>query len=300
MLYRKLTTAAVVACSSLLLLSSCGDSEKTSASGVKYQIHKDEKGENVKSGDLMSVKMRIYNGKDSLIDDGFSHPAPTSIVLGDGIFKGVIEEGFKNLSKGDSATIQVPADSIFKSDVQGQRPPFFPKGSYIKFLVKLVDVTPKAKFIQERVAYAEEQLQKVLTMPKVKAQLAKDSIEIAKYLTANKIVAKQLPSKIYIAVQTEGTGAQVKAGETATLHYTGTLLDGTVFDSSVKRGTPFKFAVGMGQVIPGWDIALQQVKVGTKAKIIIPSTLAYGENGAGEAIKPNQVLVFDIEVLDNK
>lgn len=94
----------------------------------------------------------------------------------------------------------------------------------------------------------------------------------------------------------EGTGAQPTAKDTVKVHYTGKLIDGTVFDSSVERGEPATF--GVTQVIPGWVEALQMMKAGAKWRLFIPSQLAYGPNGAGGVIGPNQTLIFDVELLE--
>ena len=94
-----------------------------------------------------------------------------------------------------------------------------------------------------------------------------------------------------------GTGAEAKAGDTISVHYTGTLTDGTKFDSSLDRGQPFEFKLGVGQVIQGWDIGVAGMKVGGKRKLTIPPELAYGPSGAGPLIGPNSTLVFEVELL---
>lgn len=96
-------------------------------------------------------------------------------------------------------------------------------------------------------------------------------------------------------VITEGEGAMPKADDQVEVHYTGKLIDGTVFDSSVDRGVPATF--GVTQVIPGWVEALQMMKAGSKWRLYIPSALAYGPNGAGGIIGPNATLIFDVELL---
>jgi peptidylprolyl isomerase len=92
-------------------------------------------------------------------------------------------------------------------------------------------------------------------------------------------------------------GAQPAAGDIVTVHYTGLLEDGTTFDSSYDRGDPIKFVLGRGQVIPGWDEGIALLAVGEKAKLRIPSELAYGEAGAGGVIPPNATLLFDVELV---
>ena len=97
-----------------------------------------------------------------------------------------------------------------------------------------------------------------------------------------------------------GNGKQATKGATVSVHYKGQLLDGTVFDSSYKRKQPIDFSIGVGQVIAGWDEGIQLLKVGDKARLVIPSNLAYGSSGAGGVIPPNATLIFDVELMDVK
>jgi len=103
----------------------------------------------------------------------------------------------------------------------------------------------------------------------------------------------------YIEVEA-GTGTQAAAGKVVSVHYTGKLQDGKVFDSSITRGEPITFPLGKGNVIKGWDEGIALMKVGGKAQLIIPPNLGYGENGAGGVIPPNATLVFDVELVSIK
>ncbi len=102
----------------------------------------------------------------------------------------------------------------------------------------------------------------------------------------------------------EGTGATPSVGQTVTVHYTGWLDEngkpGRKFDSSVDRGQPFRFTIGVGQVIKGWDEGVLNMKVGEKRRLIIPANLGYGARGAGAVIPPNATLIFDVELIDTK
>ncbi|MCA9374748.1 FKBP-type peptidyl-prolyl cis-trans isomerase [Candidatus Dojkabacteria bacterium] len=98
----------------------------------------------------------------------------------------------------------------------------------------------------------------------------------------------------------EGKGAKAKVGDTVSVNYKGTLLDGTQFDSSYDRGTPFEFTLGENSVIQGWEQGVLGMKVGEKRRLIIPSSLGYGETGAPPSIPGNAGLVFEIELLEIK
>lgn len=122
--------------------------------------------------------------------------------------------------------------------------------------------------------------------------IASDTMSDAKVVTTSSGLK-------YIEVK-EGTGATPQTGQTVEVHYTGTLENGTKFDSSRDRGQPFDFKIGLGQVIKGWDEGLSTMKVGGQRQLIIPPELGYGSRGAGGVIPPNAILHFDVELLGVK
>ena len=127
-------------------------------------------------------------------------------------------------------------------------------------------------------------------MAEVNAKAGRDFLEE----NGKRVEVKTTASGLQYEVLQEGSGKQPKAEDFVTVHYTGKLIDGTVFDSSVERGEPATF--GVTQVIPGWVEALQLMKEGAKYRLFIPSQLAYGPQGAGP-IGPNQTLIFDVELI---
>jgi FKBP-type peptidyl-prolyl cis-trans isomerase len=107
-----------------------------------------------------------------------------------------------------------------------------------------------------------------------------------------------MPDGLQYTDEQVGTGAEATTGKTAVVHYTGWLMDGTKFDSSVDRNQPFSFPLGAGQVIKGWDEGVVGMKVGGKRILIIPPQLGYGSRGAGNVIPPNATLKFEVQLLD--
>lgn len=107
----------------------------------------------------------------------------------------------------------------------------------------------------------------------------------------------QTNSGLRYKILQKGNGAQAQKGKTVSVHYKGMLLDGSTFDSSYSRKEPIEFTLGIGQVIAGWDEGIQLLKVGDKARFVIPSDLAYGSRGAGGVIPPNATLIFDVELM---
>jgi FKBP-type peptidyl-prolyl cis-trans isomerase len=111
------------------------------------------------------------------------------------------------------------------------------------------------------------------------------------------LMQTQNMDEVKIEVLKEGTGEVSKKGDTLTVDYVGTLTDGTKFDSSIDRGTPFSFTLGQNRVIQGWEQGMLSMKVGEKRRLTIPASLGYGSRGAGGIIPPNATLIFEVDLL---
>ncbi len=135
-----------------------------------------------------------------------------------------------------------------------------------------------------------------IKLQKEKMEINKKAGEEFLHINKGRAGVVELPSGLQYQVLKQGNGTKPSATDKVKCHYHGTLINGTVFDSSVQRGQPAVF--GVNQVIPGWVEALQLMPVGSKWRLFIPSNLAYGEHGAGEMIEPNSTLIFDVELLD--
>lgn len=286
-----------------VLLSACSDSKyegfTKAESGLHYKFFThDENGTTAKEGDGVLMRFKITNYKnDSVIVNSVENSRDGSgcvkYLMRNATFKGSFEEGLMMMCKGDSAAFVVSADSFFlKSNGMNQLPKGINPGDMLKGVFKIADVTP-AKVIEEQRAKQKAEMEAMAAQQK---ELEMPAIE--NYIKEHKITVKPTASGLYYMEIKKGNGPSPKATDMVTVHYTGKLLDGKVFDSSVQRGQPAEFP--LNGVIPGWTEALQLMKKGGKAELIIPSAIAYGERGASEMIKPYTPLFFEVELLDIK
>ena len=150
--------------------------------------------------------------------------------------------------------------------------------------------------LEDKAQLTLDQCQEIVTGEQTRAMVDSQKAGI-EFLAANatKEGVQTTASGLQYKQMVEGIGESPTADNTVTVHYTGKLIDGTVFDSSVERGEPISF--GLGQVIPGWTEGLQLMKAGGKIELYIPSELGYGARGAGGAIPPNAALIFEVELI---
>lgn len=234
----------------------------------------------------VKVHFTLSDEKGTVLNDSRRFGEAVEIPISAPAYAGDPMEVFGLMREKDSVQIKLNADTFFSAN-GGSLPQGVEPHTYVFLRVKVYEVKT-AEMLREQ--------QKALEAGKANQKNTDDSL-IADYLKKNKIQAEKMPSGLYIQKIKNCDGPKPAAGKKVKVHYTGTLLNGHKFDSSRDRGTPLEFKLGVGQVIRGWDEGIAQLPAGCKAKLFIPSHLAYGEQQAGSEIPPNSVLVFDIEMV---
>ncbi len=233
----------------------------TTETGLKYKITESGSGEQANIGDKVKVHYtgKLENGE--VFDSSIERGQPFEFELGAGrVIKGW-DEGIALLRVGDKATLVIPPELGYGEKSFGK----IPSHATLIFDVELVDTIKAPKY-------------KPFNTKGIDA------------------IYSQTGLKFYVIIPGEGESPQ--EGDMVTVHYSGYLADGTMFDSSVERGQPFKFELGAGKVIKGWDEGVSFMKKGGKIRFIIPYELAYGEPGRPPKIPPKAELTFDIELID--
>lgn len=199
------------------------------------------------------------------------------------------------MSIGDSVTITEPLDSF------PQLPPGFEKYTNITYNVTLTDIKSEEEYKAITAEEFEKRKEKALVVQGRLGEISELSNKTLADYNSGKLNSKltTTASGLKYIIHEEGTGAIPKGGELIGVHYYGMLTDGTMFDNSFGRGESIAFAVGQGQVIPGWDEGFTLLKKGTKGTLFIPYELAYGENGNPPVIPPKSELVFYVELLES-
>lgn len=283
----------------------CNGGFKQDASGILYDLHTEKSTSKIKQGDFVSLYVVIKNDADSVIYNAYDAGQPQYLIAEASQFKGDMMDGLKLVGEGDSVTLKITADSLFKG---GQpRPDKFKGSKYVVYDLKIEKVIPKGKL-------TDEVFQRTISTY-IKGQVdnvkKQEPAKIQKYIADNKLTVAKTDSGVYYVITKPGAGANIVPGDTAVVNYVGKLLNGKVFDSNIKAEAvkgkleqiemrpfqPIRFPVGQQQVIAGWDQGLQLLNKGAKATFIIPSNLGYGERG-NQVIPGNAPLVFDVEVVD--
>ena len=279
----------------IFIILSCGKSkEHFTDAGFRYILHTDSSGKKPLKGDYVTIEL-VCHTDDSVLLDTRKAGNPFRFRLESFPFSGCYEEDLTYIGVGDSATFFVSADSLFKylfhrdgKDALPQEKTLLKKGTFVKYEVKLLNV-------QDYVAAEQEMQMHYSAMEKKEKQL------LAEFLTRNKITAKPDSSGLIKVVGNTGKGPGVDSTKIITVFFRGRLIDGTVFGATEKN-KPFQFMLNDENIIKGWRSALKDARAGDVFTIIVPSRLAYGEEGllnpsTGKfAVPPYATLIFDIVV----
>jgi len=277
---QKLLLVFFVIITAVLIGCNKGPEVVTLESGLQFMDDSVGTGREAKANDLVSIHFKgwmvpkdtaselfsdwsIDQTKNMLsLGDSKMRNQPIKFILNSGSFIKGTDEGIVGMKTGGVRTMIIPSKLAYGDAGIG----FIPPNTDLKVIVELLEV--KDRIVAE--------------MWKVDSTLFKNTASGLKY-----------------AIISNGDGPAVEAGKVVTVHYSGYLLDGTMFDSSVERDEPIQFVVGQGQVIPGWDEGMLLLKKGDKARFVIPPQLGYGEMVL-EKIPVNSTLIFDTEVIDIK
>lgn len=235
---------------------------KKTASGLQYAVLKRGKGPGAREGQRVFVHYTGWLQDGKKFDSSRDRDEAFEFPLGSGQVIAGWDEGVVGMSSGELRQLVIPPKLAYGDRGVGAIPP----GSTLIFEVEVI------------------KLGDVVETNAKPAAVAKDAL-------------KKTESGLQYAILKEGDGKEAMTGQQVTNHYTGWLESGKKFDSSLDRGEPFKFPLGAGRVIKGWDEGVRGMKVGEKRQLLIPAALGYGDRGAGGVIPPGAALIFEVQLL---
>lgn len=292
----------------LLLCVACDKSEKETPNGLKFKVVKTGNGVIAKPNDVLVFNFKLVDSKDSVWNDTYVAGMPAAVMIQDtSAIK--TEDGMMQMlrmvSPGDSVTVDFTMKDFYKNLVRSPIPPNIDSTLSLSYRLKIDSITTREGVMA---------MQADLMEKKTKKQFEKDIAAIDAYLSEKNITAEKTESGLRYVITKPGTGDIGKPGQTAKVNYSGYMLDGQYFDCSIKevaqeKGVysaarepyvPYDVTIDQTGVIKGWHEALKLLNKGAKGTFYVPSTLAYGPQQKSEVIKPNSILVFDLEIVDLK
>ena len=259
----------------------------TSPTGLKYKMFTHENGPKPKLGDVIKFNFILYAPKDSVLSSTYKSLFPVVTEIRPPSYPGDLEEAFMMMSKGDSAMFLVSADSFYNGQVMP-----VPAGAMLKMRIKMLDIESPAEYAVERQKQNEEQL-------KISEQLKiQETKNLDIYIKNKAPNALETPDGMYYVIENKGTGPFPKDSQTIIIRYTCYLLNARAIDGESDKVT--SFVLGRHEVIRGWEKGVALLNKGSKARLYIPSSLAYGARGQGSIIHPYTTLIYDMEVLEIK
>lgn len=253
--------------------------------GILYQLHKiGEETEKAKHGDFITADI-VYK----TINDSVFFTGRRKLQIAEPEYKGSIDRCFMMLSEKESATFIISASDFFHKTIQSDLPSFLAEGDIIKVTLDIIEIQTEGEYHKEKEAFLHW----------IEDFGDYEKVILSQFLDQEKLTVEPEKNGMYRIVLKEGSGKIIEPGDTLTINYEGKFLDGKFFDSTIKRNQPFQFVYGTEwQVIKGLEDALSLMKEGEKSLFILPSELAFGEEGSSTGmIPPYTSLIFEVEVL---
>ena len=284
-------TKLMIACQVILamFLLSCQDYKK-SEDGFEYKFIVDNEGTPIETDKFVLFYADYYNDDVLMFSSAEQSGGMPGIIR---VSQQLMADttplvlALRMMDEGDSAIFKFKASDIYEKSFQMPLPDTIKGESSVYTRFKVAHVFDPEQFE----AYMEE---------KENAAFEEQKVEMEALLAAEGVAYETTESGLSYVILQEGDGNRPETGDMVKVHYTGTLTDGSTFDSSVDRGEPIEFPLGVGRVIKGWDEGIALLSKGAKAKFFIPSKLGYGSSGSGGRIPPNSILIFEVELVDFK
>jgi FKBP-type peptidyl-prolyl cis-trans isomerase FkpA len=281
----------------------CNGGLQKGEGGMLYNIIVDKPTPKIQIGDFVDINFVIKNDADSTLVSSYEMGHPVPQIMQKAQSKGDIYSALLLMSEGDSAVVKLNIDSLTK----GRPRPAGVKGKYIVYTIQVVKVIQKGTQTDQAFAANYTAFLKTLS-EKAKGE---EPAKIKKYIADNNLKPIQTASGLNYVITQQGAGEKPVAGDTVVVNYTGKFTTGKAFETSVKAEAikdklqinpmnpykPIRFALGTKGMIAGWEEGLQLLTKGSKATLILPSSLAYGQQGY-QQIQPFTPLVFDVELVD--
>ncbi|RYE00201.1 MAG: FKBP-type peptidyl-prolyl cis-trans isomerase [Sphingobacteriales bacterium] len=298
MYFKTLLSVATVG----LLLAGCKEQGfKKTKGGMPYKLITKSGAQKVKPNEWVKIHYVVSintGGKDSILNSTYVQGAPYYMPIGGPAQPYDVSEVFSQLHKGDSLIAMQAMDTFLRKSPD-MVPPFFKKGGTITTRLKVVDIFPTQDAARADEMKSREDAFKNNTA--LQGSIKQDQKTIRDFLGASAAQAKETPGGAYLLITTPGNGTQATKGMFVDVFYTGRTIGGVVFDSntdtSFHHTQALSFQTGQGQMLRGFDEAVQMMKQGDKGRVLIPGALAYGQNPPpGSKINPNDILIFDLDL----
>ncbi|NOZ35226.1 MAG: hypothetical protein GXO80_08005 [Chlorobi bacterium] len=274
----------------LLVFVSCKNKKiyKKSKQGFQYKFFfENPEGIKPHEGNIITLKLKYFNHSDSLLFSSDELPAKFRVQTENAKDYGIMQDALKMMKTGDSASFLIPASDFYLKTKHDSIPHFILPGELLRFEIKIVDIV------------SEDQLNTEYKQFMLKKETEENRI-LNDYLFAENIKEKPTDGGIYIIKIKNGKGEKAEYGKKVTIRFTGSYINGKVFDSSIEKGEPLTFVLGNEHVIPAWNEALKTMRVGDKIKLIAPSKTAYGKTGLKDYVPPFTTLIYEIKLLSVK